>query len=182
MATEMELMNNASSIAEFKHKVTLRDGSEITIRPLCQADMEKFLSMFNCLSKETKFLRYHYVKLNLSEQEVEESCTPDYYNKFALAAEKNGGNYRIAGVARLDRIGNSSAAEIAFLVDDREQGRGICTHLLEDLVLLGLKIGIHTFIGLLTNENVIMLDILRKFAPNAEIKVEGSDILATFDI
>jgi RimJ/RimL family protein N-acetyltransferase len=176
------LIDNTVPIAEFKHNVTLRDGSEITIRPLCHADIDKFLSMFNCLSKETKFLRYHFVKLHLSDKEAEESCSPDYTGKFALAAEKNGASKRIVGVARLDRIGSSSMAEIAFLVDDREQGRGICTHLLEDIVTLGRQVGIHKFFGLLTNENVIMLDILRKFAPYAEVKVEGSDIMATFEI
>lgn len=182
MVIDTKLTNNVSSISEFKHEVTLRDGSEIVIRPLCHNDIDKFLEMFNCLSKETKFLRYHYVKLYLSDMEAEESCSLDYQNKFALAAIKNGTTTRIIGVARLDRIGTSSTAEIAFLVDDLEQGKGICTIMLRDLVSVAKKMGITRLVGLLTNENVIMLDILRKFAPDADIEVDGNEIIAKFNI
>jgi hypothetical protein len=177
------LINNATPLSEYKHQVKLRDGSEILIRSLCLADVDKYLSMFNCLSNETKFLRYHFVKLHMSAKEAEESCSLDFKDRFALAAERDGtGLEHIVGIGRMDRIGNTSSAEIAFLVDDQEQGKGICSQLLIDLVAMGKKIGITKCIGLLTNENVIMLNILRKFAPDAQVKVEGSDILATFNI
>jgi hypothetical protein len=177
------LIDKATPLSEYRHKVTLRDGSEILIRPLCHADVDKYLSMFNCLSNETKFLRYHFVKLHMSAKEAEESCSLDFKDRLALAAERDGtGLEHIVGIGRMDRIGNSSEAEIAFLVDDKDQGKGICTLLLNDLVVLGKKMGINKCIGLLTNENVIMLNILRKFAPDAEVKVEGSDILARFSI
>jgi hypothetical protein len=139
--------------------------------------------MFNCLSNETKFLRYHFVKLHMSLKEAEDSCSLDFKNRFALAAERTGNSRgHIVGIGRFDRIGTSSTAEIAFLIDDQEQGKGICTQLLNDLAVLAKKVGITRFLGLLTNENVIMLNIMRKFAPDAEVKVEGSDILATFNI
>jgi RimJ/RimL family protein N-acetyltransferase len=176
------LLDKPNPITEFKHKVTLRDGTEMLIRPLCPADLNKYLSMFECLSKETKFLRYHFVKLHLSEKEAEDACNMDYQNRVALAAEKNEADHRIVGIARMDRIGTSSTGEVAFLVDDREQGKGICTLMFTDLVALAKQMGITRLFGLLTNENVIMLNIMRKFAPDAEVEVEGSDIMAKFNI
>ena len=72
----------------YSRLVKLRDGSEILVRPLCYEDKNKFLNMFNRLTSETKFLRYHYVKLRLTAEELEDYCTLDYINVFVLLAEK----------------------------------------------------------------------------------------------
>jgi hypothetical protein len=176
-------LEDIPSVSEFSRSATLRDGGEITIRRLCSGDKPELLSMFNCLSKETKFLRYHYVKLFLSDEEAETYCNFDGTSGLAIIAEKPHLNSkRIVGVGRFDRIGSTSTAEISFIVDDLEQGKGICTFLLADLTKLARKLGIARFVGLLTNENVIMLDILKKTAPGLSIEVDGGDILISFDI
>jgi hypothetical protein len=176
-------MDNISSIQDFRHTVALRDGSSIIVRPIFPADKTNFLTMFNCLSKETKFLRYHYVKLHLSDNEVETYCNIDYSARFVLIAEKSYPDLnRIVGVGRFDRIGESATAEISFIVDDIEQGKGICTILLDDLKHIAFRFGIDKFIGLLTNENVIMMSILKKTAPDLEIEVDEGDILISFNI
>ena len=101
----------------------------------------------------------------------------------AIVAEKQTyKNTIIVGVGRYDLIENTSTAEISFLVDDIDQGKGICTQLLNDLTEIAREKGITTFIGILTNENVIMLDILKKFNTNLILDIEGGDIIITFDI
>jgi RimJ/RimL family protein N-acetyltransferase len=172
-----------SSIPSLKHKLVLRDGSEINIRLLFHGDKQAYIDMFNSLSKETKTLRYHYVKLDMSEQEAEEYCNLNLDNEIALIAERREQNStRIAGIGRYDRIGDSQVAEISFLVDDRDQGQGICTHLLKDLTGIAKERGIKRFIGILTNKNVIMLDILKKFRPDMGMDIDCGDIIVSFNL
>lgn len=170
-------------IQKYSHLIKLRDGSDVLIRPLCYDDKEEFINMFNRLTLETKFLRYHYVKLRMTPEEASDYCTLDYTGKFVLVAEKkSNGLNEIVGLGRYDRIGCSSIAELSFLVDDKQQSKGICTNLLVDLTKIAKEKGITRFIGLLTNENSIMLDILRKFKPSLDCEVDATDIIVSFDI
>ncbi len=123
------------------------------------------------------------MKLRMSTQEAKDYCTIDYIDKFVLLAEKKWDDKKgIIGLGRYDRIGTSTIAEISFLVDDSEQGKGICTNLLTDLAVIAKERGFTRFIGILTNENTVMLDILRKFKPNLECEVDGTDLIVTFNI
>jgi len=174
---------HASSIPSLKHIVTLRDGSEVNIRLLFHGDKQAYIDMFNSLSKETRTLRYHYVKVEMTEQEAEEYCNLNFDNEIAIIAERQQkDSTRIAGVGRYDRIGESDVAEISFLVDDRDQGKGICTHLLKDLTEIAKERGIKRFIGVLTNKNVIMLDILKKFRPDMGMDIDCGDIIVSFNL
>lgn len=167
----------------FSRSISLGDGSQVLIRPLCYEDRDEFLQMFNRLTAETKFLRYHYVKLRMSAEEAENYCSIDYQDKFVLLAGKNiNGKHKIIGLGRYDRIGSSNIAEISFLVDDKEQGKGICTNLLIDLTNIARGKGISTFVGILTNANTVMLDILKKFKPDLKQELDSGDIIVTFDI
>ena len=167
----------------FSRSIRLRDGSQVLIRPLCYEDRDEFLQMFNRLTTETKFLRYHYVKLRMTVEEAGNYCSIDYQDKFVLLAEINiNDKHQIIGLGRYDRIGSSNIAEVSFLVDDKEQGKGICTNLLIDLTNIAKGKGISTFVGILTNANTVMLDILKKFKPGLKQKLDTGDIVVTFDI
>lgn len=163
--------------------VKIADGSEVVIRSLRYEDKDAFLAMFNRLTCETKFLRYHYFKLNMTLEEAEKYCKLDYKNTFVLLAEMDRGTHKdIVGLGRYDRILPGTIAEISFLVEDKEQGKGICTNLLKYLAQIAKKNGITQFIGELTNENRIMLDILRKYKPDLQQKCDGIDVIITFEI
>ncbi len=163
--------------------IKIADGNSVLIRPLRYDDKQAFLALFNRLTAETKFLRYHYSKLTMTPEEAEEYCRLDYQDKFALVAEIDRKTVKdIVGLGRYDKILPTSMAEISFLVDDREQGKGICTHLLRYLTEAARERGITKFIGELTNENTIMLDILKKYRPDLEQIVDGNDIVTKFDL
>jgi acetyltransferase len=173
----------SASLPTHSRIMELRDGSLVVIRPLCYEDKAEFLNMFNRLTSETKLLRYHYVKLKMTMEEAERYCSIDYYDKFVLVAEKKYNcDSRIVGLGRYDRIGSTKIAEISFLVDDHEQGKGICTNLLVDLVKIAKSKGISTCVGILTNANTVMLDIIKKFKPDLRQELDSSDIIVTFDI
>lgn len=169
------LSNKTGTPPDFRKRVTLNDGRETVIRPICHADKYAVLALFNRLSPETRFLRYHYVKSVLPDAELEYFCNVDYYNTFGLVAEmQRCGNTDIVGVSRYNRLPCLDAAEIAFVVEDQEQGNGIGTNLMKILSALASERGIKTFIAELLNENTIMMDILRKHDPKLEKEIDGS--------
>ena len=168
---------------QFSREVCLLDGSKITIRPLCYKDKGMVHSLMHRVTSDTLFLRYHYVKNNISEEEVDAYCSIDYCSTYILVAEKNCvDRVEIIGLAQYDVLRDKTMAEVSFMVDDREQGKGIATHMLNDLAKLAKEQGIRIFIGELMTSNAMMLDILRKYRPNLRQSMDGHTITVTFVI
>lgn len=173
----------ALSIPMPTKRYPIRDGSEVLIRPLVYDDKDAVLALFNRLSRETRFLRYHFVKTKMPEAELEQYCTPDYCDEYVLVAEKcQCDSEDIVGLARYDRLPCHNAAEVSFLVDDTEQGKGICTRLIRDLAERARENGIDTFVAEMLNENNIMFDIIRKFSPDLVQVIDGTSNCTTFPI
>lgn len=161
----------------------VKDGSEVWIRPVNYDDKADVLALFNRLSRETRFLRYHFVKMKMPESELDCYCTIDYRDTFVLVAEKSYfGNTEIIGLARYDRLPCHNMAEVSFLVDDKEQGKGICTYLIRELADVACERGITAFVAEMLNENYIMFDIIRKFSPKLVQVVDGTSNCTTFPI
>lgn len=168
---------------EYQKWVTLLDGRQALLRPILYSDKDAILALFDRLSPETRFLRFHYAKAKITPDELERYCRVDYYNSFALVAEIcHEEHMEVVGVGRYVRLPCTDSAEIAFVVEDREQKNGIGTHLLNELANLARERTVTTFVAELLNENIIMLDILRKYAPNLGQVVDGNSLLITFSI
>jgi len=170
-----------NSSADYQQWVALLDGRRTLLRPICALDKAAILAFFNRLSPETRFLRFHYVKTRLAPDELDQYCCVDYHNTFGLVAELwRGGHIEIVGVGRYSCLSCFDSAEVAFVVEDREQGNGIGTHLLRSLSTIAKERGIKTFVAELLSDNVIMLDIFRKHDPELKQEVDGSSHHVTF--
>ena len=169
---------------DLQYLVALRDGQTTLLRPICSEDREDILAFHSRLSLDTKFLRFHYMKHKLTESDLEQYCDVDYYDSFAMVAEKQRSNGpEIVGVGRYVRLSPSSdCAEFAFVVEDAEQGNGIGTQLLLALIDIARERDITTFVAELLNENTIMMDILRKYRPELHQTIEGSSKNVTFSL
>jgi RimJ/RimL family protein N-acetyltransferase len=175
-------MSSVAVLLSMKRYI-IKDGSEVQIRPITYDDKDDVLALFDRLSRETRFLRYHYVKTKMPDSELECYCTIDYQDTYVLVAEKTYGNStEIIGLARYDRMPCNNLAEVSFLVDDKEQGKGICTHLIRDLAEAASTRGITAFVAEMLNENYIMFDIIRKFSPRLVQVVDGTSNCTTFPI
>jgi len=169
------MLNRIHIPPDLRQKIILNDGRETIIRPICFADKYEILALFNRLTPETRFLRYHYAKPVLTDAELDYFCNVDYQDTFGLVAEMlRDGSMDIVGVGRYNRLPQEDIAEIAFVVEDREQGNGIGTNLMKILSILAIERGIKTFIAELLNENTIMMDILIKHDPDLEREIDGS--------
>jgi GNAT superfamily N-acetyltransferase len=79
------------------------------------------------------------------------------------------GARRIAGIARLIRKHSDNSAEVAFLVADKFQNRGLGTHMLERTIQIARKEGISILEGATLSDNYNMKEMFIKagfhFAP-----------------
>lgn len=138
--------------------VLLSDGTTAHVRPITPEDAGALVDFHARLSPETVVLRFFGPHPRLSEAEVVRFTTVDGVDRMALVAARAG---RIVAVARYDRAPGSDEAEVAFVVEDDFQGRGIATILLEHLASAARARGVRRFVADTLSENFRMLHVFR---------------------
>ncbi|MDO8282586.1 MAG: GNAT family N-acetyltransferase [Thermodesulfovibrionia bacterium] len=144
-------------------RVILRDGQSLKVRPITHEDKEKLKDLFYRLSPQTRYLRFGYMKSYVSDQELDYFTVihpPDTYAYVALTGEEK--EEHIVGVGRWFLTPDKSTAEIAFVVEDTIQIRGIGTALLEQLADAAAKYRIKHFIARVLPENTRMLEVFEE--------------------
>jgi acetyltransferase len=118
----------------------MRDGTDVTIRPIRPEDEPLMVKFHETLSERSIYFRYFHL-MNLSQRTAHERltriCFINYDREMALVAERRdpaSGDREILAVGRLTKIPWSGDAEIAVLVSDQWQGRGLGTELLGRLI------------------------------------------------
>jgi acetyltransferase len=122
---------------------TMRDGTAISIRPIRPEDEPCMVKFHETLSERTVYLRYFHL-MNLEQRTQHERltriCFIDYDREMALVAERRNpetGEVEILGVGRMMKIHGTSEAEIAVVISDKWQGRGLGKELLARLLIVG---------------------------------------------
>jgi GNAT superfamily N-acetyltransferase len=161
-------------IQHYEESLTLRDGRQVCIRAIHRDDKNALQAFHSRLSDESLFLRYHYSKGSLTESDLKNFCDIDYHDNLGLVVEKKESNNQTAiiGVGRYCRLPGTDIAEVAFVVEDDEQRKGIGTHLLRHLARLAWQQGIHYFFGEVLRQNGKMLSIFRKSDPSLKQVVD----------
>jgi len=122
---------------------TMKDGIEVTIRPIRPEDEPALVHFHETLSERTVYLRYFHL-MNLEQRIQHERltriCFIDYDREMALVAERRNpetGESEILGVGRAMKIHGTSEAEVAVVISDQWQGRGLGKELLARLLIVG---------------------------------------------
>lgn len=165
-------------------EVILKDGQSLYVRPIRPDDKERLKDLFYRVSPETRYLRFHYVKNYISDKELRyftEVRPPDRAAFVATTGE--GGAERTVAVARWDRLRDDrKTAEVAFLVEDTIQVRGVGTALLEQLVGAAAKYKVKRFTGAVLPENTRMLHLFEESGFKTTKSLEEGVICITLDI
>ncbi|WP_457207498.1 bifunctional acetate--CoA ligase family protein/GNAT family N-acetyltransferase [Nocardioides sp. P5_C9_2] len=133
--------------------VLLRDGRTAHIRPIRPADAELLVEFYARVSDESKYYRFFSPMPQLSERDVKRFTEVDYVTRVAFILTVGG---EMIAVGRYDTI-EPGKAEVAFLVEDRHQGRGIGQLLLEHLAQAGRERGIDRFVAEVLPDNQAMI-------------------------
>jgi GNAT superfamily N-acetyltransferase len=131
----------------------LRGGLDVVIRPISPDDAPALQTFHGALSDASIYLRYFAPHPELSEADLRHLTRVDYRDRVALIALDGG---EIVGVGRFDRL-DEDCAEVAFLVRDDHQGRGLGSALLHHLVHAALDRGISQFVAEVLPQNGRMM-------------------------
>jgi len=133
--------------------VILRDGRICHMRPIRPDDRAALDTFHDSLSPETVYYRFFAPYPHLTDRDLTRFTTVDYVDRVALIALVAG---EIIGVGRYDRV-DRAEAEIAFVISDEHQGRGLGSILLEHLAGAARERGITRFVAEVLPTNRRML-------------------------
>ncbi|MFF3068305.1 GNAT family N-acetyltransferase [Kitasatospora sp. NPDC057936] len=143
--------------------ILLRDGGTARIRPITPADAERLVEFYEQVSDQSKYFRFFAPYPKLSEKDVRRFTHHDFVNRVALAVVVRD---RFIATVRYDRIDaegrpsdSGTDAEVAFLVQDAHQGRGVASALLEHIAAVAQERGIRRFQAEVLPENRKMVKV-----------------------
>jgi acyl-CoA synthetase (NDP forming)/GNAT superfamily N-acetyltransferase len=129
--------------------VVLRDGGIAHIRPIGPDDAGRLVDFYEKVSDESKYYRFFAPYPRLSDRDVHRFTHHDFVDRVGLAATVGG---EFIATVRYDRIdgrgrpgSGGTRAEVAFLVQDAHQGRGVASALLEHIAAVARERGILHF-------------------------------------
>ena len=142
--------------------VPLADGTEVRLRPIRPEDAPRLIEFYDRLSRHTAYQRFFTVMKRLPPDWARLLATVDYRRRLALVAE-HGPAAELVAVARYEPTDDPQTAEVAFVVQDSFQGKGLGTKLLQALLEAAQARGIQRFRAYVLADNTRMLDLLNRF-------------------
>ncbi|HSO85967.1 MAG TPA: bifunctional acetate--CoA ligase family protein/GNAT family N-acetyltransferase [Draconibacterium sp.] len=142
---------------------TLRDGSEILLRPIKPEDEPLWLELLASCSKESIYHRFRYDFYFDSHDIASQYCFIDYDREIAIVAEvEEEGKKKLIGVGRLIADPDVEVMEYAILITDawqkKELGFTITNYCMEIAKMRGIKI----LAAETTKDNKPMISVFRK--------------------
>jgi acetate---CoA ligase (ADP-forming) len=118
----------------FREHVLLKDGQGLLLRAATPADVGIVEAFTRRVSRESLRLRFMASVSEVSPSTIAGLCSGDFGERgCVLASVVEDGAERVVGLGNYVAVGDGRSAEVAFLVEDEFQGRGISSVLLERL-------------------------------------------------
>ncbi|MBN1283711.1 MAG: GNAT family N-acetyltransferase [Proteobacteria bacterium] len=148
---------------EFERCQVIADGSQISFRPIRVTDEESIREFFYSLSSESVYHRFFQPVKSMPHSRVMPLVSIDYDKDMAIVATiQDAAGDKVLAVGRYMRSSKQERmAEVAFLVRDDWQNRGIGRSLMTFLVEIAQKSGIEGFVASVLHENKQMMSVFR---------------------
>ncbi|MEU9343589.1 GNAT family N-acetyltransferase [Streptomyces sp. NPDC048278] len=167
--------------------VVLRDGGTARIRPITVDDADRLVSFYEQVSDESKYYRFFAPYPRLSAKDVHRFTHHDFVDRVGLAATIGG---EFIATVRYDRIGPAGTpasapadeAEVAFLVQDAHQGRGVASALLEHIAAVARERGIRRFAAEVLPANTKMIKVFMDAGYTQKRSFEDGVVRLEFDL
>jgi RimJ/RimL family protein N-acetyltransferase len=130
------------------------------------------------LSARSVYLRFFSVHPELTPREVKRFTSVDHHDREALVAVADD---VIVGVVRYDRM-DSTTAEVAVVVEDAWQRRGVASALLSALAARATANGVGTFVAETLVENEAMRRVFGRMGWKTAESYEGGVVESRFGL
>ena len=170
--------------AAWEADVVVSDGGVVHLQPIRPEDADALVAFHAKLSDRTRYLRYFGAYPRIPERDLHRFTHVDHRNRVALVAVLD---EEIIGVGRYDRLrttgtADTADAEVAFVVADAHQGRGIGSILLEHLAAAARERGIKRFVAEVLAENSRMVRVFTDAGYSAKYEYDSGVVHLTFPI
>jgi len=149
-------------LSRFDRPVTLRDGTRVHMRPIRAEDASRLVALYDRLSVDTRYQRFFTVMRRLPPDWARFLAEVDYRTRLALVVEAPEDSDTLIAVARYAPADELGTAEVAFVVEDGWQGRGLGTVLFRELLAAAAMNGIHRFRAWVLADNRRMLHLIAR--------------------
>ena len=148
------------------------NGPELLVRPARITDERPLQEFFYRLSEESLYKRFMSLKRMHPHQEMQDLVNLDFERNMALVACLPG-TEEVVGLARYDVDPASRLADIAFVVRDDWQGRGVATNLLRRMREIACARGLAGFTADVLVSNAKMLAVFHESGLAFRSEVQG---------
>ncbi|MGD0649558.1 MAG: GNAT family N-acetyltransferase [Verrucomicrobiia bacterium] len=148
---------------ELRTSYLLNDGTQINFRPIHPTDEPLMRDLFYNLSQQTIYYRFMSNMTRVPRRQIEDFVYIDHRNEVAIVGTlpaAHGEDIIAMGSYYLDP--KTNRAEVAFVVDDKWQKRGIGTFLLNYLARIARRNGISGFTAEVLRDNRAMQAVISK--------------------
>jgi acyl-CoA synthetase (NDP forming)/GNAT superfamily N-acetyltransferase len=142
--------------AHWEADIVAADGGTVHLRPICPEDAEGLNGLMERSSDQTRYYRFFGPMKRLSAKDLHRFTHVDHVDRVAFVLVLGD---QLIGVGRYDRLPGTAEAEVAFLVEDAHQGRGLGSVLLEHLAAAGRERGIERFSAEVLTQNNRMVRV-----------------------
>jgi acetyltransferase len=167
---------------------TMKDGGSVMVRPIRPEDEPLMVHFHETLSERSVYLRYFHL-MNLEQRTTHERltriCFIDYDREMALVAVRRNpetGESEILGVGRLMKIHGTGEAEIAVLISDNWQGRGLGRELLSRLLVVAADDKLTHVVADILPDNRGVMRILDKLGFSLKHSLDDDVVHAEFKL
>jgi len=167
----MRVTTPAEYPRELEHDVRLKDGSYVHIRPIRPDDAPRLQELYDRLSRHTVYQRFFTVMKRLPPDSARVLASVDYRKRLALIVEHDGARgVDLIGVGRYEPTDEPDTVEVAFVVQDDWQSRGLGAILFRELLDAAAARGVRRFRAYVLSDNRRMLGLITRLADVRERK------------
>lgn len=149
--------------AKYTKPWQLSDGTAVLLRAIRPEDEPAEHEMLSSLSEETLRTRFFSLIKNMSHEWLIHFCNIDYDRHMAIIVElRENGNKKMIAVGRLIMNSDLTTGEVAFLVHDSFQGKGLGYKLVEVFIEIARERGLEDIRADVLTDNDKMLSIFRR--------------------
>jgi len=142
---------------------TFKGGLAVRFRAIKPSDEEEMRRLFYRFSDEAIYYRYFSPVKTMPHEKMQEYVNVDYRATLSIVGlVGDPGQDRIIAEARYSQLPGETFADVAFIVDEAYQRRGIATYLLQTLIDVAKESGITGFSADVLATNRSMLNVFEK--------------------
>jgi acyl-CoA hydrolase len=168
---------------ELEHYNTLRDGTEIFFRPVKPTDEPALAEMLYSLSEKSVQTRYMAGTMVFPHSDVQQLANIDYKKDVAIVSVVPGvSEEEIVAIAQYFLDPKTQSAEVAFLVQDEWQSKGMGTFLLDYITQIAKSRGVKRFYAKVLPNNKPMLAIFYNSGYKVNTEFDGEVYHINYDL